>query len=1057
MIPVLLSMLGLLLAGNRIQDVHGDTTPSLVFSPVESRLSPSRARSFEMHARRMDSFSVEILGAIPESLAREPLRSDLFRPLGRVHSTRRTWEKGPWVRRLDLDSVQRRHGGVVLRLRARLAGVRDGASGKDLATTDIHVGSLDVVSTTMEEAWEELAVSDPSTGMPVAGARIYTCQGERSAKCDSTRTDAKGFGRIPSTSLTAWTVVRRGEDIAIHRRGFTQIDGGFGQPALVEIDDWDRLRHPWLPRQPQRLAPSSSTTGYRIHPYLVRGVHRPGDTVVSGCLVRTGGGRIPSNLPLVVEIDGPGTKFRDTLAALSGREGHFQMRWALPADAPTGPWSLQAHFDGSRSEKLEFQVEVDPPRKLEVELRDFAGKDSSKILVRLSARWQSGRAAAGMAARIRIICDESFGRDPGSYSLPSQLVGRVERKDYHDTLIEGVLGRDGSLAVQLSLGWGPIGWKHASYRVQGDVFLPQGRSVQAREIYGSIQQGMVLGLPRPSLAKAPVLEEPKASPARSKDPPPQPDPEPDLEDPVMAGDTIGFCWEARAGSLVLVQVVQGDRILSREWMRSKPRVTCWKRPARKEWWPSVAVVVHALHGDADSMRPVSQEGYRFRIQPPDRQIEIGLEIPADFKAMVKNQLRIRNVTGQAGTVVVSAVDQGILDLDDHRIADPRSTLTDDPPIGTLWWTEIDTLATRKGWTRFVNSSYSSSARGKRRWLARKQGNPGADQSKPEVWVSPVLALPDTGLVVDVPVGVHSGALRVSAVAMAGHSATRVDTLVTIRLPLEAVWLTPAFVRVGDTLDAGLGLAGRPGAKVSLQWTQSGPLQPLGRPESNIQLDSNGNGIAHARWMAPKGSGTTNLQAWLESEGRRYGQTTEIDVLPSLVDSKLSRSGKPNVTLDWAWKTPTGVPLEPWSVGERTAFELVIDLDNPSKEPVDSVLVEFFLPAGWVVQNNRLAARRQGKHPDEDSADVSDIRWQRKLRLLGGEHRKFVVGLAATSTGTFGHAALLLRTGTGAAKQQVISAGGQSSGAVKKWAQVVWLRHWDGFYGKLGIHGSVSHF
>ncbi|HOX50786.1 MAG TPA: hypothetical protein PKY05_04825, partial [Fibrobacteria bacterium] len=813
MIPFLIASILPLATGAQVEWRPGDLPTQARFSQPAGHLQPATARMFSVFASNADSLSLDILAAAPESLV---ARGDhgVFRSIGHRGFRRRSAEAGNWERPLNLDSIRSVHGGAVLRIAATAHGPRGNASIQGTWS----IGSLEVIGLRTEDAFEDLAISDPSTVRPVARAVVHLCDSASSAGCIQSATDDRGFAHLAAPSGHWRAMVRNGLDVLVLGHDLAHSI----TPAAVSIpspttgwSSWKREFHdPPSPRahgRGQSPQPGSGK-GYRIHPYLARGVHRPGDSIVVGCLVRAPGGSLPTPHSLEVTLRHDTTLLVDSARASSGLEGHYQVRMALPRNIPGGTWTLWTRFDGDTSDSIVFRVETDPPRKVSVDLQDSVLMDSPTIVARLSAKWLSGRSAVGLTGRIRIVRTEkkTRGYTPGNYNSGDWILSQYRRGGPSelrlDTTFESFLDDAGRMEVRLPLHWNPYGWREAAYTLSAEVFAPGGEAIDPVERKGSIEwgrepflhvfcdsvetiltplmltwaghvalagvplhlrihdplTGSVLldttmesstsirvptslwvgstpdsplrlgrffqanlrvvsdssawssfeietgrtrsgwwGLPRHLDQRAQsrwVLHPKPAAPSAPSSPrtatataprfsAPQETPSPN--DAMSPGrPPLEVCWESLPGTLSLVQVTQGRRLLHQEWVRGGKDSTCWKREPPAHWWPSVVVSVHALHGSVDSGMAVQHRGERFQVSAPRGRISIAVRPLSHFQPNSVQRVRVVNHSRIAGSVVVSAIDRGTLDLDGHRTRNPAPTLEADDPPTDSWWTSI---------------------------------------------------------------------------------------------------------------------------------------------------------------------------------------------------------------------------------------------------------------------------------------------------------------------------------------------------------------------------------
>ncbi|MBK8803295.1 MAG: hypothetical protein IPN71_14795 [Fibrobacteres bacterium] len=1148
MIPLLIASSLALAAPKTVAWNTGEVPTKAGFSRPWGHLRPANAKTFSVRAVNAHSLKVEIFAASPESLVVNGDRPGVFRPVGNREFKHLPGEDGHWSRPLDLDSIRSVHGGAIVRLCATAYGPR----GTDGNCGTWSIGSLDVVGFRSVGAFEELAVSDPSTARPVPGARLLLCDDRPPRSCARSVSDADGFARIAAPSPSWNAVVVRGLDaILVGANGaFTKRASQIpvANPPYFRSHKWNDFKGPsiWDPAVDKKLSKGYSLKGYRIQPYLARGVHMPGDSLIAGCLVRAPGGEIPPLRPVRVILRHDTVVLVDSAPAMSGLEGHYQVRLSLPPHAPTGAWSLRSEFDGDTSLAIPFSVEAEPPRRLEVHLKDSLIQAGPTITARLSATWLDGRSAAGLSARIRFHRQEKHTRETehglhsNSPGIRSQFQQGTPTTAVFDTSFEAILDAGGQMAVALRLGWNPHGWREAQYTISAEVLPPGGRPVAPPERKGFMQAGTEpylhvesdsletvltplvltwagssarLGIPLhlrirdpqtgglvldTAMASATSLRVPTSvwvgatadSPLRQGrffqaelflvsdstvrarteletgptpsgtwclfrytgthaesiwDLHPKPPAGPSLPaiapqakqeapPPIIPSRTIPsptpppvleVCWESLPGSPSLVQVAQGHRLLHQEWVRTRENTTCWKRPSQPRWWPSVVVAVHSLRGSEDSTVAVLQMAKRFHVPPPGPQVEVSVVPLADFVPNSVQPVRITNPLGIAGSVVVSSIDRGILDLDGHWIANPIRTLEEEDPLPDSWWTSQEEPPSEPAKSPRFHSyrllSFESAREG--HWKSendrktRSVGSNVVDMAKPEAWVSPVLRLPDTGLVVGVPVGPYTGSLRISAVALAGHSANVHHAEVSVRTPLESTWGMPMFLRPSDRTTVCLFLSGPPLAKLTLKWRSEKPLKVIGERTMRLALDAQGNGTVRVPLQAWDFPGPARIEGVVDMDGTRLVLTSQLDIkrsepapdtgrIPSSrlrwsTDTASTSADDAPILVEPVWVSPSGTSLDPWNLAEGSDVSLVLRLTNRSSLAVHGASLSMRLPAGWTLRSPRLEASRAGRKDPDPTLEAFEDRLKTSLDLPANTTKEITLPLHASHPGQYG--------------------------------------------------------
>lgn len=215
-----------------------------------------------------------------------------------------------------------------------------------------------------------------------------------------------------------------------------------------------------LQRAPLDL--SDRNVGGRVAPnkidafiWLDRGIYRPGETVRLSGLLRDEAGRAISDRPATITIRRPNSTEAEKRRIEKADLGGFSLDFALPAGAPRGVWSIEAHVDGLKSSVggETFSVEDFVPQRLEVKLNmDEASpiRPGQQRRVEVDARFLYGAPASNLAveseARLRI--------DPNPFpDFAKYRFGPVDAR-FDERFIQlpnATLGADGKTAFPLEI------------------------------------------------------------------------------------------------------------------------------------------------------------------------------------------------------------------------------------------------------------------------------------------------------------------------------------------------------------------------------------------------------------------------------------------------------------------------------------------------------------------------------------------------------------------------------------------------------------------------------
>lgn len=773
-----------------------------------------------------------------------------------------------WTFRLNLDSLARLHPGKLVSVKVSAA-PRDFLPYIDTSVCDsAHVEEAFLISrlglfgTALGRDSMEILAVDLDRNRPWIGVSVRGT-GKRTA---IHRTGPDGTVRVAvKGSSQFWIGLAEGRETAV-----------LSVSALG--------RESWNARLPVNLQQNGSDggqtldDGVRTFPYIVRGIHSPGDTIVVGCLVRAPGGAIPLGHRLVFQLC-PSGFCADSVRLKVGPDGHVQWRTRLPNDAMTGNWQISVR-SGNDESNVSFRVEELRPPRMKLDIKAIS-IDSSRGAwgVDFSGAWLSGKPAEGSSFHARIRWSEFS---------PASVAGSG------DTTIDGTFDATGRFAFQRDSAMG----SSLSWIANLSVAEAGGHRVE-QEVRGFLKART----PKPdSVVKQ--FDKPAASPMASienvPDKPGYAYPEEVSPTDLAQGDTARVRWEAFEPGLALRQVVQGDRILSQSLQNVQRGLQVWKEPVDSTWVPRAHMVVSFLAATASGTSWVRANGRTFDIQPRDTSFTITVLPDSVFHPRSAGEVVVRNASKRTGTMVVSAVDEGILMIDDHRIGDPSGWFSEPEGLTVSWWDGLG----RCGSPYYHEENQSCNTTdgllggggrmGRMGRMALGAGGSGKGvatrgrirprtflEAKPMAWVSRVLALAPGDQTVSIPVGAYTGSLRISVVAVSGMQATVVDTSVPVRSAQELTISGPLVVSPGDTFEVVTTLLAAPGNTSGVELAIDGPVKSIDSLRWTERLDQRTR-ADHRSTLVAGPTGSIRLQA----EATRDGDT---GIVPLAVEVKDDRN------------------------------------------------------------------------------------------------------------------------------------------------------------------------
>ena len=747
-----------------------------------------------------------------------------------------------WSFLLDLDSLRRLNPGRFLQLEV-VGAPKDLLPAIDSSVCDsvrigdvFQVSGLGLYATLLGSDSMDVLAVDLESYRPWPGVVVRPVGESRRLF----RTGRGGSLRLARTQETShWIGLAGKGDVAVL---VTEEDSPWGQHLEVGLQlDGQQGERLWK-------------KGVRVHPYLLRGVHAPGDTVVAGFLVRGPGGSIPSSAAFKTRLCHRGNCL-DSIELVAGKRGHVQWRTVLPENAPTGAWSIEVSED-AEPEMVGFRVEVFQSPRLGLGARILAKQDDSgKCLLELSGRWLSGRPASGKPFQAEL---RRFGPQ-----IPES-----------SWTVEGRLDAKGSALVALvcdsmvaATRWGlRLSVEEAAGRKTRESFDHLYFPVQPEE--GSKSPATSVEKDREGWGRYRYPEE--ISPTR-----------------IRVGEIARTRWEAASDGLALLQVVQGDRILRQRVERVRRGRQIWSERSDSTWTPFVHLVVSVLGEGGDHARWVRADGRTLNVLPRESPMRFSMETDSVFAPKSTARVTLRNGSRRTASVVVSAVDEGILSLDGFRPDVPLDWFSVMERLDMSWW---DGLGRRhrpySRWTQqecrttdgllgdggdgemgrmALGAGESGNSFAYRRRLAAKDSSRSVSIRR-FAWSSRVLDLPPGETIVEFPVGEYTGALRIFAMAISGMEASLLETSTPVRHPVELKLTAPMAVSPGDTFEvAATALVGA-ARDVSVDISAENLSILDGMSNQPVRPDSSGDLERRARLVAPDSTGDALVVASAVSGG-----------------------------------------------------------------------------------------------------------------------------------------------------------------------------------------------
>jgi len=381
-------------------------------------------------------------------------------------------------------------------------------------------------------------------------------------------------------------------------------------------------------------------------------------------------------------------------------------------------------------------------------------------------------------------------------------------------------------------------------------------------------------------------------------------------DTVAPDGPIGVSFPSSEGAKALVQVLDGRRILSQEWVSTRPEQTVWKGKAPKDATGGLYVQVTLLQPfPPSSDRPLRMWGVvPVIVSDPASRLSPVIESPAEIRPQTRARIRVREAGGKPMRVMLAIVDEGLLDLTRFQTPDPWKTFHGREALQVQGWDLFDQVVGAWGGRtdRLFAVGGSEDARKK---AAQAKGNP----FPPMVLVKGPFDVPAKGTGVDVDIPRYTGSVRVMVVAAKGDAFGSAEKAVTVRAPVMALLTVPRALSPSDRSVIPVTVfASKPG-RVQVKARITGPIALEGGATQWVDFREAGDQIVHFAVRATNAVGQATIAVEASSPAGSGSDAQAFQVRQPGTPGTRSILMAINDSLGWT------VPLSPWGLaGTRTS-------------------------------------------------------------------------------------------------------------------------------------------
>jgi len=233
--------------------------------------------------------------------------------------------------------------------------------------------------------------------------------------------------------------------LALERKPFLLVAEKEGQYGYLRLDDGNSLSLSMF-----NVGGKKVQKGIKGYLFAERGVWRPGDSIYLNFILEDKQQQLPAHHPVVLEVYNPQNQLFLRKSNSRPVENFYDLRFATPAEAPTGNWTARVKVGGTQFTKI-LKIESIKPNRLKIIL-DFPDKilHSKDHSVKLQSKWLHGSPAAGLKA----VVEMKLRAGSTHFKNYKDFVFDDASKDYYGetkTIFEGKLDENGEASIPLNI------------------------------------------------------------------------------------------------------------------------------------------------------------------------------------------------------------------------------------------------------------------------------------------------------------------------------------------------------------------------------------------------------------------------------------------------------------------------------------------------------------------------------------------------------------------------------------------------------------------------------
>ena len=355
------------------------------------------------------------------------------------------------------------------------------------------------------------------------------------------------------------------------------------------------------------------------------------------------------------------------------------------------------------------------------------------------------------------------------------------------------------------------------------------------------------------------------------------------------GETARITIPSSAGSIALVSIEKGGRILSGKRVDCHPGSTQISIPITAEMTPNVYADISLIqpHGNSSNDAPIRLYGIaNINVEDALSRLHPQIEMEGDIRPESEVGFSVRERNGRAMSYVVAIVDEGLLNLTGFKTPDAWDSFYAKQSLRVRSWDMYDKVIGAYGGQIEKLFAIGGSDEASRRISPQ-----GASRFTPVVsYLGPFeLKQGRTGRH-KIYVPQYLGRLRAMVIATDGRAQGSTEKEVTVTKPLMVLATLPRTLSIGESLSVPVSvIAVKDGiGKVKLSAEASGGLSTTGPAEAEVQSLKAGQQIVRFDVKVGDRPGTAKFAVTARTASEKSRSEIEIDILnPNPEEARVS--------------------------------------------------------------------------------------------------------------------------------------------------------------------------